>query len=330
MSSQNYHEEIEIILLETDYYKILNISKSSTTEEIRKSYKKQAIKYHPDKNKHEKAPEVFKKVSHAFSVLSNPEKKKNYDTYGDEEGPQVSSHSNRYHFNTGFDPFDLFQQMFEQNEFSSFSYSNMNINGTFTTFSSFVNGMNVNINGREFSFNNANNRNSNIRNKAGRTCRTNRNNRFNSTQYFDEEEEESSEEESDEEGDVQYFQDSFGNIYVQKNRNTKNTNLNRNIHIHNPRSSRHTHTTHSTNSSNNNSNNFNHSNFSGHSYNRNTAYSNFNNRAQYRNNVKNNTNRIVGFMNTLYSFFKIIMIFFLINYLFAFNNILKRIFNGGK
>lgn len=66
-----------------DYYKILGVSKGSSADEIKKAYRKLAMKYHPDKNKGDKAAEdKFKDVSEAYAVLSDPEKKKQYDMFG--------------------------------------------------------------------------------------------------------------------------------------------------------------------------------------------------------------------------------------------------------
>ena len=60
-----------------DYYEILGISKSADAKEIKKSYRKLAIKYHPDKNPNDKqAEEKFKEAAEAYDVLSNPEKDK--------------------------------------------------------------------------------------------------------------------------------------------------------------------------------------------------------------------------------------------------------------
>lgn len=66
-----------------EYYEQLGLSKDASTQEIKKAYRKLALKYHPDKNQGDKAAEEkFKKISEAYAVLSDPEKKKQYDTYG--------------------------------------------------------------------------------------------------------------------------------------------------------------------------------------------------------------------------------------------------------
>jgi len=66
-----------------DYYDILGVGKSSSPEEIKKAYRKLAIKYHPDKNPDDHtAEDKFKEAAEAYEILSNPEKKQRYDHYG--------------------------------------------------------------------------------------------------------------------------------------------------------------------------------------------------------------------------------------------------------
>lgn len=71
-----------------DYYKVLGVPRSASDEDVKKAYRKLARKYHPDLNPNNAAAEAkFKEVSVANDVLSDPEKRKNYDTYGDPAGP---------------------------------------------------------------------------------------------------------------------------------------------------------------------------------------------------------------------------------------------------
>ncbi|MBB5623368.1 molecular chaperone DnaJ [Pedobacter cryoconitis] len=66
-----------------DYYDILGVSKGSSPEEIKKAYRKLAIKFHPDKNPDDHtAEDKFKEAAEAYEILSNPEKKQRYDHYG--------------------------------------------------------------------------------------------------------------------------------------------------------------------------------------------------------------------------------------------------------
>ncbi|KAI8772061.1 dnaJ subfamily B member 9 [Biomphalaria glabrata] len=68
-----------------DYYKILGVKKGASDKEIRKAFRNLARKYHPDKNKEKSAQEKFVKIAKAYEVLNDPEKRKKYDMYGDED-----------------------------------------------------------------------------------------------------------------------------------------------------------------------------------------------------------------------------------------------------
>ncbi|HIH07397.1 MAG TPA: DnaJ domain-containing protein, partial [Candidatus Nitrosotenuis sp.] len=65
-----------------DYYEVLGVSKSDSTDSVKSQYRKLALKFHPDRNKSPEAAEHFKEISEAYAVLSDPEKKKLYDQYG--------------------------------------------------------------------------------------------------------------------------------------------------------------------------------------------------------------------------------------------------------
>src|SRR3989338_2241704 len=65
-----------------DYYEVLGVSKTSSSNEIKAQYRKLALKFHPDRNKSAEAGEHFKEISEAYGVLSDPEKRKVYDQHG--------------------------------------------------------------------------------------------------------------------------------------------------------------------------------------------------------------------------------------------------------
>ena len=73
-----------------DYYEVLGVAKNATADEIKKAYRKMAIKYHPDKNPGDKqAEEKFKEAAEAYDVLSDSEKRAKYDQFGFNMGPSM-------------------------------------------------------------------------------------------------------------------------------------------------------------------------------------------------------------------------------------------------
>ena len=96
-----------------DYYEVLGVPKDASEDVIRRAYKKLAIKWHPDKHVNDKkeAEEKFKEISEAYSVLSDPKKKREYDTGGFD-----------FDFGDfGFDPFDIFNNFFKHRKHGGFS-----------------------------------------------------------------------------------------------------------------------------------------------------------------------------------------------------------------
>lgn len=67
-----------------DYYKILGIPKGSSEEDIKKAYRRMALRFHPDKNTEANAEEKFKEIAEAYEVLSHPKKRLVYDQLGEE------------------------------------------------------------------------------------------------------------------------------------------------------------------------------------------------------------------------------------------------------
>lgn len=67
-----------------DFYAVLGVPRNASSEDIKKAYKKQARLYHPDKNKNQGAEEKFKVISEAYKVLTDPQKRSIFDTYGEE------------------------------------------------------------------------------------------------------------------------------------------------------------------------------------------------------------------------------------------------------
>ena len=102
-----------------DYYEVLGVIKSSSPEEIKKAYRKSAIKYHPDKNKGDKTAEAkFKEASEAYHILSDKERKANYDQFGHAafEGSGGRGGFSNFDFTSSFSDIfgsDIFEDIFE-------------------------------------------------------------------------------------------------------------------------------------------------------------------------------------------------------------------------
>ena len=97
-----------------DYYEVLGVKKNSTPDQIKSAYRKLAVKYHPDKNKGDKgAEEKFKEASEAYHVLSNSDRKQNYDNFGHaafENGGGRGGGFSNFDFSTNFS--DIFEDFF--------------------------------------------------------------------------------------------------------------------------------------------------------------------------------------------------------------------------
>merc|ERR1719479_776463 len=108
-SNANYTQEqvesVKKIRKCKNYYEILGVGKDCSESELKKSYRKLALAFHPDKNKAPGASEAFKAIGNAYAVLSDTEKKRQYDLYGSDE-EQAARSSGRRHHRGGFYEYD--------------------------------------------------------------------------------------------------------------------------------------------------------------------------------------------------------------------------------
>lgn len=103
--------------MEKNYYEILNISKNATKEEIRKSYRKLALKYHPDKNKEQNAHNIFIEINIAYETLKNPNSRTDYDNF-------LKSRNNSYktEFEDNFNQYESKNYHKKAKEYANMSY----------------------------------------------------------------------------------------------------------------------------------------------------------------------------------------------------------------
>ena len=105
----------------SDYYETLGVSKNATQDEIKKAYRKLAFEYHPDRNKSSDAEEKFKKISEAYAVLSDQEKRKNYDNFGSEQFSKMYNQQDIFRGANFEDLNDLLKNFFGSN-FEDFGF----------------------------------------------------------------------------------------------------------------------------------------------------------------------------------------------------------------
>ena len=90
-----------------DYYEVLGVERGCTPEELKRAYRKLAMQYHPDRNNGDKgAEERFKEIGEAYSVLSDPDKRQRYDTFG--HAANGAPDFGNFSFDSAFDLFDMF------------------------------------------------------------------------------------------------------------------------------------------------------------------------------------------------------------------------------
>jgi DnaJ family protein A protein 2 len=112
-----------------ELYTILEIPKTATDDEIKKAYKKAALKHHPDRNPNNPdATAKFQEVGKAFATLSDPQKRQRYDQFGIIDGENDGPGGGGGGMPGGFNPFDMFQNMFGGGGFPGFPGMNMNMN----------------------------------------------------------------------------------------------------------------------------------------------------------------------------------------------------------
>ena len=93
-----------VLVTAADFYKLLGISRDATVKEIKKAYRQKSLEFHPDKNKDDGAAQMFSEIARAYEVLSDEEKRKIYNRYGEDGLKQHEQQSGMGEgFGGGFD-----------------------------------------------------------------------------------------------------------------------------------------------------------------------------------------------------------------------------------
>ncbi|CAG2100576.1 unnamed protein product [Medioppia subpectinata] len=98
-------DNVSRVVSAKDYYQLLGVGRDATDREIKKAFRKLAVVYHPDKNKAKDAEDKFRDIAKAYEVLSDADKRRRYDQFGD-EGDGAGSGGQHFNFNDFFKDFD--------------------------------------------------------------------------------------------------------------------------------------------------------------------------------------------------------------------------------
>jgi len=133
--------------MKQDFYETLGVSKSATKDEIKSAYRKQAMQWHPDRNKSPDAEEKFKEINEAYEVLSNNEKKSAYDQFGHAAFDPSSGNFGGHTYTQQNGPFNFTWQSQGGGEGADFDFGGFS--NPFDIFEQFFGGAGVNFGGQQ-------------------------------------------------------------------------------------------------------------------------------------------------------------------------------------
>jgi len=133
--------------MKQDFYETLGVSKSATKDEIKSAYRKQAMQWHPDRNKSPDAEEKFKEINEAYEVLSNTEKKSAYDQFGHAAFDPSSGNFGGHTYSQQNGPFNFTWQSQGGNQGADFDFGGFS--NPFDIFEQFFGGAGVNFGGQQ-------------------------------------------------------------------------------------------------------------------------------------------------------------------------------------